>query len=300
MARVPERSRVTTVQALRERQAAFVTPHSIALALSFRPRESDVIISPYPKSGTTWLQQIVHGLRTRGSMQFDEITAVVPWLELAHDLGLDIEAEQIASPRAYKSHLSWYDVPKGGRYICAFRDPKDVVISMYRFFEGWLFEPGSISMTSFARDYFMLREGGRRYWTHLVSWWSQRHRPEVLLLSYELMHEDLNATIRRVAAFIGCELDDELLALTARQSTLEFMRAHRAQFDDHLVREARDEALGLPPGSGGGKVRSGRVGDYARELSAEVAAALDVIWRDEVEPETGLASYDGLRDAMRA
>jgi len=35
-----------------------------------------------PKCGTTWMQQIVHGLRTRGSMDFNEITRVVPFLYL--------------------------------------------------------------------------------------------------------------------------------------------------------------------------------------------------------------------------
>ena len=32
---------------------------------------------------------------------------------------------------------------KGGRYIVSVRDPKDVMVSMYRFSEGWWFEPGT-------------------------------------------------------------------------------------------------------------------------------------------------------------
>ncbi|MBT4618991.1 MAG: hypothetical protein HOB98_21400, partial [Gammaproteobacteria bacterium] len=34
------------------------------LALKLRP--TDVVITPFGKSGTTWTQQIVHTLRTRG------------------------------------------------------------------------------------------------------------------------------------------------------------------------------------------------------------------------------------------
>ncbi len=40
-----------------------------------------------PKCGTTWVQQIVHQLRSRGSMDFEEISIPVPWIEMAHDLG---------------------------------------------------------------------------------------------------------------------------------------------------------------------------------------------------------------------
>ena len=36
------------------------------LALQLRP--TDIVISPFGKSGTTWTQQIVHTLRTRGDM----------------------------------------------------------------------------------------------------------------------------------------------------------------------------------------------------------------------------------------
>src|SRR4051812_22006220 len=39
----------------------------------FRPRADDVIIAPFAKCGTTWLQQIFHCLRTGGDMDFDDI-----------------------------------------------------------------------------------------------------------------------------------------------------------------------------------------------------------------------------------
>ncbi|MDX1433398.1 MAG: sulfotransferase domain-containing protein [Gammaproteobacteria bacterium] len=292
--------RARSIEELRERQSAFVSEEGMARALAFRPRPTDVIISTFPKSGTTWLQQIVHSLRTRGSMDFEEITAVVPWIELAHDMGLDVDAEQVANPRAYKSHLAWDDVPKGGRYICAFRDCGDVLVSMYRFFEGWFFERGSITLETFAREHFLARQGLRRYWPHLVSWWRQRARDDVLLLCYENMTREPPAAIERVARFIGIELDAELRDIVLAQSSIEFMQAHRHQFDDNLVRKTRDAACGLPAGGEvTGKVRSGRVGARERELSPDILHELDRLWRVEVEPATGLASYAALCERLR-
>lgn len=40
-------------------------------------------------------------------MAFDEITDVVPWLELAHDMGRNVNDPQAYSPKLFKSHLPW-------------------------------------------------------------------------------------------------------------------------------------------------------------------------------------------------
>src|SRR5689334_4509357 len=103
----------------------------------FVPGSTDVIISPYGKCGTTMLQQMFHTLRTRGDMDFDDISRVVPWIEMSPVLGLDLNAPQRAEPRGFKSHLSYRSVPKGARYVVSLRDPKDAVVSMYHFMEGW-------------------------------------------------------------------------------------------------------------------------------------------------------------------
>ena len=41
-----------------------------------------------------------------------------------------------APTAAFKSHLSYDLVPKGCRYIVSLRDPKDALVSAYRFM-GW-------------------------------------------------------------------------------------------------------------------------------------------------------------------
>jgi hypothetical protein len=284
------------------RMAGFFSKEGFRAALAFRPRPTDVIITPFGKSGTTWLQQVFHGLRTRGDMDFDDISRVVPWIETAYDLGIDLEAPQRGEPRGFKSHLSYDVVPKGARYIVSIRDPKDALVSAYRFAEGWFFEPGSVPIEAYARRQFMQRVGpaGRRgdYWHHLASWWPHRNDPNVLYMSYEAMNRDLATTVRRVASFVGIALDDELFDIVMRQSSLEFMLAHKDRFDDRLMRERSEALLGLPPGSDSAKVRKGRVGEHTRELSAELCAELDAIWRTEIGATLGYASYAELTDAL--
>lgn len=103
---------------------------------AYEPRPTDVIISPYGKCGTTWLQQTFHQLRTGGDMDFDDISRVVPWIETAPVLELDINAEQRVEPRGFKSHLARNALPDGARYVVSLRNPKDAFVSMYRFMEG--------------------------------------------------------------------------------------------------------------------------------------------------------------------
>ncbi len=290
--------RPTTIAELRERQQHMLTEEGLRRALAFQPQPTDVIITPYAKSGTTWVQQIVHGLRTRGDTQFDEITSVIPWIEMAHDLGMDLDQPQVGYPRAFKSHFRWELVPKGARYIYVIRDPKDVVVSMYHFMEGWWFESGSIPLAVFTREQFLQNNRRVSYWAHIRSWWPHRHDPEVLFLCYEDMKQDLPGTVRRIAAFIGCTLEDKLLDIVVRQSSLEFMRTHKRQFDDHLIRASRDALCGLPPGGDTSKVRTGNVGDHAQELSPELSAELDKRWQEEIEATLGFSSYAALRTAL--
>src|SRR2546425_2781002 len=131
MSSAPILKRATTLDELRQRKGTLASEESLRRGISFRPRPMDVLIATYPKCGTTWLQQIVHGLRTGGAMDFDDISRVVPWLETAHMLGLDLQAPQLGAFQAFKSHLSWDALPKGGRYIVSFRNPKDALISFH-------------------------------------------------------------------------------------------------------------------------------------------------------------------------
>lgn len=292
------RRRASSMAELAQIQSGMMGEESARSIRAFKPRADDVIISPYGKCGTTWLQQMVHTLRTRGDTDYDDISRVVPWIETAAVLGIDLEAPQKAEPRAFKSHLSWDLVPKGARYIVSIRNPKDAVVSAFRFMEGWFVEPGAISIGEFARGRYLQRGEGRDYWHHLASWWRVRDRDDVLVLSYEGMHRDPSAAVRRVAAFADIPLDGELLLLTLQRTSLEYMLANKSQFDDLLMREMTESRLNLPPGSDSAKVRAGKVGSHRVEMPPDVAAELDQIWRDAIGAEFGYGTYEDLEQEL--
>ena len=276
----------------------FLTEEGHQAGLAFQPRSTDVIISPFAKSGTTWLQQIAHGLRTRGSMDFEEITAVTPWIEVAQDYGWDLEAEQIAAPRLFKSHCTWDEIPKGGRYICAIRNPHDVAVSFYRFLEGWWFETDSISLEEFIHARVTHAPAEKGYWHHLISWWEQRENENVLLLCFEDMKTDLPATVQTIAQFMGITLDDELLDIVVRQSSKGFMLAHQSHFDDHLIQTQFERHGGPPSDLNTAKITAGATNHKRYQLSPAIKDELDAIWHKMIYTQFGFKDYAALRTAI--
>ena len=290
------RHRARSIEEYRAGQQRFVAAARSAYdAAPLRPRPTDVVIAPYGKCGTTMLQQMFHTLRTGGDMDFDDISRAVPWIEMSPILGLDLNAEQRAEPRGFKSHLSYSSLPKGARYVVSLRDPKDAFVSMFHFMTGWMIEPGTIPLEDFF-EVWAAGGGpeGEGYWTHLLSWWEARKRPDVLLFSYSKMVRDPAAHIRRLADFAGIALDDELLELTVERTSRAYMLAHRDRFDDLMMRTLSETAGGLPGGSDSAKVRAGSSGDHKAELPAALAERMDSIWAERVTPLLGFADYAAL------
>ena len=260
--------------------------------LEVKLRPSDVVITPYGKSGTTWTQQIVHTLRTRGDMDFDDISRVVPWIEVSAGLDIDLDAEQKANPRAFKSHLAWGDMPRGGKYINVVREPSSAAVSAFKFMEGWYIEPDTIDVNEFVQMTFLTR---REYYKHLRSWWARRNDDDVLFLAYEHMLDDPSGTIARIADFANIELDDDLLEITLEHSSREFMLKYQDRFDDAMLRRQSEELVGLPPGSDSSKVTAG---SSTHVLSEETLALFDKAWQEEITEPLGYETYGDLIAAL--
>lgn len=283
-----EKRRARNLAELGEKLGGIFQDDVRAKGLATKLRPTDIVVTPYGKSGTTWTQQIVHTLRTRGDMDFDDISRVVPWLEVSAALGIDLDAEQKAEPRAFKSHLAWDDMPRGGKYINVVRDPAAAAISMFRFQEGWFLEPGAMTADEFVMGTFVASRG---YFHHLKSWWARRNDDDVLFLVYEKMLADPEAAIRQIAAFMGIELDDELLALTLTHTSRDFMLQHQDRFDDGMLRQLSEEVAGLPRGSASAKVTSGSSSDH---LSADTLEAINQLWQEEITVSLGFETYEHL------
>jgi hypothetical protein len=113
-------------------------------------------------------------------------------------------------------------------------------------------------------------------------------------MAYEHMVEDPKATISAVAEFMDIDLDAELLAITANNSSLPFMQKHKNRFDDLLIREDSHARAGIPVDSDSAKVRTGLAGQAREKLSVDISAEIDAIWNQTITAEFGFDSYEAM------
>ncbi|SIO13223.1 Sulfotransferase domain-containing protein [Parasphingorhabdus marina DSM 22363] len=295
-----DKGRARSLEELGPLMARIFTPPEDPALKPPRPQSGDVMISPYGKSGTTMMQQMFHQLRTGGDMDFDDISRVVPWIETAPVLGLDINADQRAKPRGFKSHLHYGAAPSGMRYVIPLRAAGPVFLSAFHFFEGWFLEPGSVSLEEFYGFWSRLRGPvDADYWDHLLSWWDRRDEPDTLLLSYDHVVAEKRLVIRKFSSFCGISCDDALLDLVEERTSRSWMLAHKDRFDDAMMRKVSEERGGLPPGSDSAKIRSSDA--PRRSLPPEIASRLDAEWRKRITPVTGHADFAALEaDLVRS
>ena len=289
----------------KERRAKFGSSAGRDAALKFVPRPTDVFISTTPKAGTTWMSQICHQLRTGGHMDFGEITEVVPFLEMAADVGQSCDAQQIAEPRIYKTHLWEPACPSGARYIVVLRHPYDVAISQFNFLEGWMFDVGDITANEFIQQVWLVQSMPQTATSgycqrnsafhHFMSWWHRRNDDNVLLVFYEDMKENLEREVKRVARFIGVKDRCSVTTALAR-SSFEYMYEHRSQFDEHLLKELRNQYMGLDKMAGCDRGKVASAGGKRHLLNTKTISLIDEAWRDVCQPVTGASCYEDWRD----
>jgi hypothetical protein len=220
---------------------------------------------------------------------FDEISQVVPYVEVAHDCGQDLDAAQlhlgIETPvRLFKTHAWAPHCPPFPRVVVVLRNPRDVLVSFHRFFEGWFFERGTVSLDVFAKFFWLARDvpesrmQNASYFVHLVSWYQRAGLPprrkccsqstdqpslndrsaqqSICFVCFEDLLESLEQEVRRIAKFVlskpdgsACvkEADEQLIRLVTERSTFAFMKAHETKFDEHFTKLHRNAACGLPP-----------------------------------------------------
>lgn len=207
---------------------------------NYVPNEHDVIVATYAKSGTNWMMQIAHQLAFHGKGEFEHVHCVVPWPDAAPPLGkysIPVEDPRVwmASPeqkRVIKTHLNWDLIPysETARYIAVIRDPKDVFVSNYFFMKSIM------GVACFPRDlWYRLFIGGNSpvggsWAVNAAGYWEQRHKPNVLVLSFKQMKQDLPGTVKKVAEFMNVRVSQTVLDEVAAKSSFDYMKKIDAKF----------------------------------------------------------------------
>ena len=97
---VSDRKCSSALGAYFERAGGLNMKEGLRKGLAFTPRGDDVLLSVGSKSGMTWTQQIVHGLRSGRSMDFEDLDTIVPFFEYFYDHNGETDLDQHVQPYA--------------------------------------------------------------------------------------------------------------------------------------------------------------------------------------------------------
>lgn len=252
--------------------------HDPYILANFKARKTDVLITTAPKAGTTWMQQILHQLRSKGDDKFENIDDVVPWLEWPRSdktwqQRLE-EYETLADPRIFKTHCTYEQTPgvDTARIVLSSRDPRDCCVSFYHHTMNLTDETckrlGFEKPASFD-EYFEQWMNAGVWYRNVKSWWPHINQENLLWLRYEDMKTDLEKAIDELLTFLGWFLSDSEKQNVLKYCSFEWMKQHNDKF---VARDENQESFFQPNSF----IRKGVSGDHKSLLSdAQAQMILD-------------------------
>ncbi|XP_044253416.1 sulfotransferase 1E1 [Tribolium madens] len=289
---------------------------TLEIYYNFQPRPTDVWIVTFPRSGTTWAQELLwllsNDLNYEKASQIP-LDARFPFLEFSSFVHPDVKEEflnenrhsdekcalinEVTAPawkilaetterRFIKTHLPFQLLPPnllkiGCKVIYVARNPKDVAVSFYHL--NRLFRTQGYT-NDFPKYWYYFKNGLQPwtpYWAHIEEGWETRHEENLLFMFYEDMLKDLQCCLRKVATFLGVKYSNQEYEKLQEHLKFENFKNNKS-VNAELLKD-----LGILKGDEEGFVRKGKSGGWRNYFIGELKKDAD-IWIEDNLKKTGI------------
>jgi aryl sulfotransferase len=261
----------------------------------FVHRPGDIFVCTSPKCGTTWTQTIVTTLLFPDGLPGATVMELSPWLDARffpiEDVVASLEAQ--THRRTIKTHTPADGIPwwSNASYIVVVRDGLDACMSFLNHLSNMRPDAVMALAASAAADGIELGGGFPLddvhaffaswleppgvWFEHLNTFWAHRDEPNVLFVHFDDLKNDLDGEMRRIATFLGLEIDATRWPRLVERCTFASM-----------------------------KERSGEIGDFDRLFIGGADTFLykgtNGRWRDVLTPEEVAAFDEAARQRLPA
>ncbi|XP_035590315.1 sulfotransferase 2B1-like isoform X2 [Oncorhynchus keta] len=248
----------------------------------FTFRHDDILIVTYPKSGTTWMQEIVPLVQSGGDLT--PVLTVpnwdrVPWLEETRACVLNLE--QRASPRLFSTHYHYNMMPASfftvkPKVIYVMRNPKDVFTSSYHYYgmASFLVQPGT--QDQFLQKFLNGKVMFGSWFDHVIGWLNAKDQDRTMYISYEEMIFDLSDSVSKISQFMGKSLDSEVIEKIADHCVFKNMKQNKMSNYSLVPNEFMDRNKSE-------FLRKGIAGDWKNQLTVSQAEYFDAVYKNQMK-----------------
>lgn len=217
---------------------------------NFEVRPDDIWVVSFPKTGSTWTQEMMRLLNSNLDYEqaaktnildcygYIEAVAVVDMKELDYETNLLKLIAERPSPRYIKTHLPIELLPRSiwtvkPKIVYVTRNPKDTAVSFFHQYRNLHGYHGDIE--AFMKVFLAEETLYGPFYEHVLNYWYSRNEPNILFITYEQMKSDMMAVLRQAQLFLGKSFPEEQLERLSRHLDVDTMRHNPSANNSSMV-----------------------------------------------------------------